>query len=151
MGERLRKRTDLKVGLFGSWPSHIKADGATLYDFVAGDTLYRSSKIAIGDSGFPEAIGYVSNRLFQALHAGAFLLQQNIPGMEEFLGLENGVHLVTWEDQAHLEAQIDYWLDPARDSERRAIAAQGKRFVDLNHSFDVRVKELLQMLAKVSK
>jgi spore maturation protein CgeB len=151
MGERLRRRSQWKVGLFGSWPSHIGKDGINQYDFAAGDAIYRSSKIAIGDNGFPKSIGYASNRLFQALHSGAFLLHQEIPMMKEFLGLENGVHLVTWEDLNHLEAQIEYWLDPARDRERRAIAEQGKRFVDLNHSFDVRVAELLEMLAKVQK
>jgi glycosyltransferase involved in cell wall biosynthesis len=146
MGQMLRFHKEWNTGLYGRWPSHIGSDGDNQYDFAAGDVLYRSSKISIGDCGFPKSIGYVSNRLFQALHAGAFLLQQNVIGMKELLGLEDGKHLVTWDNLIDLEEKLSYWLDPARASERDRIAREGKRFVDANHSFEARVEEFMQML-----
>jgi glycosyltransferase involved in cell wall biosynthesis len=151
MGQMLRSHKEWKTGLFGGWPSHIKSNGNTQYDFAAGDVLYRSSKIALGDCLFPNSVGYVSNRLFQALHSGAFLLQQRILGMTELLGLEDGVHLVLWDDLPDLERKIAEWLSPAKESERRKIAQEGKRFVDKNHSFDVRVEELLDMIKDLKK
>lgn len=144
IGQMLRYHKDWKTKLMGSWPSNIKSDGNTLYDFAAGDALYRSAKISISDNGFPQSYGYVSNRLFQALHAGAFVLQQEIPGMKELLGFENGVHVVVWRDIQELEFLISEWIP--KYSERRMISQEGKRFVDRNHSFDVRVDELMNML-----
>jgi glycosyltransferase involved in cell wall biosynthesis len=149
MAELLRRQKDLKVGLFGQWPSHIGSDGNTIYDFSAGDVLYRSSKIAIGDNLFPKSIGYVSNRLFQMLHAGAFVFQQKIEGMEYFMGFEDGVHLVVWEDFDDLGEKIREWLPKER--EREIIARQGKRFTDDNHSFKRRVEELQIMIDEYKK
>lgn len=147
MGEMLRFHKDWNTKLIGTWPSHIRADGNTMYDFSAGDAVYRSAKIAIGDNGFPDSYAYVSNRLFQALHSGVFLLQQEIPGMEEVLGLEDGHHLVTWKDLGDLERKIHEWLP--KFSERSRIAIEGKRFVDQYHSFDRRVAELKFMLQEL--
>lgn len=151
MGEMLRYNKNRKTGLFGKWPSHLKTDGQNQYDFAQGDAIYRSSKIAIGDNQFPKSLGYTSNRLFQALHSGVFLLQQNVPGITEFLGLEDGVHLAQWKDLDDLNAKIDYWL--AHDEERDEIARAGKVFIDRWHSFKNRVDEFDRMVdeAKMTK
>jgi len=147
MGEMLRIRKDLKTRLYGSWPSHIGSDGNTLYDFATGDLICRSSEIVLGDNNFPDSYAYVSNRLFQVLHSGAFYLQQVIPGMTQTLGLEDGVHLATWTDLNDLSNKIDFWLP--RKSERLQIGREGKKFIDRYHSFDARVSELMLMLAEL--
>ena len=54
--------------------------------------------------------GYVSNRIFEALAAGAFLLHQEVPGLDELLGLEDGVHYVAWTDFDDLHHKVQYWL-----------------------------------------
>lgn len=151
LGEILRRKNQWKVGLFGSWPSHIKSNGNTLYDFRAGDILYKSSKIALGDNQFANSIGYVSNRMFQAMHAGAFYLQQNIVGLEDLLGFVDGEHLILWDDFGDLVEKITYWLDPNRDSERKRISDNGRLFVDRNHSFDSRVEEFMKFVSEVKK
>lgn len=149
MGQMLRYHKDWKTGLFGRWPSHLNSDGDTLYDFAAGDLIYRSSKIAISDNLFPDSLGYVSNRLFQALHAGAFVLQQKFVGMTEFLGLRDGTHLVLWENLQELEQLIYTWLPRYR--EREQISKAGKAFVDRNHSFSQRVSEFEIFLRELKK
>lgn len=151
LGELLRSHKEWKVGLFGSWPSHIGSSGNTIYNFREGDATYRSSKIALGDNQFFESIGYVSNRMFQAMHSGVFLLQQKIVGMEDLLGFEDGKNLVVWETFEDLEEKIAFWLDPRNDSKRKQIALEGKLFVDRYHSFDSRVNELLIMLSEIKK
>lgn len=136
----------LDFGLYGSWSGGIEPNGQTLYDFDAGQRLYRSAKLAIGDSQWPHATGFVSNRLFQSMAAGGvMLLQQKFDGMEELLGLQSGVHLDTWETVPELQEKITYWLDD--EKRRKRIAGIGTNFILENHSFDKRVRELLQRLA----
>ena len=146
MGQMLRFHKEWKVGLYGNWPSHIGSNGNNQYKFDEGDALYRSCKISLGDCQFPKSIGYVSNRLFQALHSGSFFMQQRVQGMEELLGLQDGVHLIVWEDLHDLEEKLIKWLDPSMTSERARIARAGKEFVDRYHSFDARVEEFIQMI-----
>ena len=149
LGHMLRFHKEWKTGLYGKWPSHIGSQGITQYDFIKGDALYRSSKIALSDNQYPKSIGYISNRVFQALHSGAFLLQQEIVGMTELLGFEDGKHLCTWSDFQDLEDKIAYWLDPRNEAERLSIAKEGKRFVDANYSFDRMVELFEEMIGEL--
>lgn len=132
------------TGIFGSWRS-IKADGSSYYDYAMQDKLYRLSKICVSDQQFPQSVGYVSNRLFQAMRSGIFVLQQYIPKMEEYLGLREDEHLVFWREIDELPELISYWL--AHEKERRAIADAGKAAVIREHSFEKRVQELNKLLS----
>jgi glycosyltransferase involved in cell wall biosynthesis len=140
----IRNVVGYNLGLYGSWPEEFHANGSNLYDFDSGGKLYMNCKIAISDGQWRHASGFVSNRLFQAMSAGAFLLQQHFDGMEELLGLQDGVHLVVWKDLDDLVDKIDFWLD--HDTERKDVAERGRDFVRKNHSFDVRVRELFDAL-----
>lgn len=138
---------DCYIGLYGSgWTledGRPVSDGNTTYDFAKGAAIYRNAKIAIGDSQFPDAYGFVSNRIFQALAAGgALLLHQTVPGLKELTGLEADQHYIEWSDFDDLRAKIEYWLNPANEDKRREIAERGTRFVRHFHSFDMRVQEL---------
>lgn len=130
----------VKIGLYGFWPNSM-AKGANLYDFAEGAALYRNSLMAVSDQQWPRASGYVSNRLFQAMAAGGCLvLQQRFDGMEELLGLRNGVHLRTWSTLDELRELVHYYK--RADRERNAIAQTGHEFVKKHHSFKARVMEL---------
>lgn len=146
LAHNLRSLAGVDVGLYGYWPKCFAPNGHNLYDFDAGAALYAASKIAIGDSQWPDAIGYTSNRLFQAMAAGAFLLQQRFSGMQEYLGLAEGKHLACWTTLAELNDVVRYWLDPVRAEERAAIAEAGQAYVLEHHSFDVRVSELFERI-----
>lgn len=142
----LLKSLPYHTGIYGDYyPSGIAYPPNT-YDFRTGCRLYRAAKVAISDDMW-QARGFVSNRLLQCLAAGgAMALQQYIPGLEELMGFKDGEHLIYWSGLDDLEAKLAYWLDPARDDQRRMIAMQGQAFTLKHHSFEARVQELFALL-----
>lgn len=139
----LLRSLDSAAGLYGyGWDA---PSGTSFYDFISGAALYRSCEIAIGDNQWGDK-GFVSNRLFEALANGAFLLHQAIPGLEELTGLVDGVHYVSWSDHDELREQVRYYLARENEPERRRIAEAGEAFARQYHSFDARVKELFNDL-----
>jgi spore maturation protein CgeB len=143
LGHILRNLKDVRVGLYGEWKS-VTSNGKNQYDFRDADYIYRCSKIAISDNQYPNAIGYISNRIFQSMRAGSFILQQKTQEMESLLGIVDGVHLATWDTLEDLPSKIQYWLD--RPDERRAIAEAGKEKCLRDFSFRARVSELEKIL-----
>ena len=81
--------------------------------------------------------GFFSNRLYDALAAGAFVISDDVPGIAaEFDG---GV--VTFESGAELRALVERYLaDPAA---RRAHAERGRAAVLARHTFAARTETLL--------
>lgn len=139
--EAVLRELGVNVGMYGKgWR---REDGNTFYDFAAGASLYRNCKIAVGDNQYGDK-GFVSNRLFEALANGAFLLHQAIPGLEELTGLVDGVHYVGWGDYEDLRAKVRSYL--TNGPERQRIAQAGEQFVRERHSFDARVSELFETL-----
>lgn len=137
------------VGLYGYGWGDL-TDGFTLYDFTTGAALYRTAQVAIGDNQYPDETGFVSNRVFEALANGAFLLHQTVSGLESLTGLRDGTHYVSWKDTADLKKKLKFWLAPAQTQERAAIAAAGEAYVRQHHSFAARVDELFtDILTKV--
>ncbi len=141
--EALRTVTP-KAGVYGR--GYTRADGNTLYDYATGAALYRACKIAIADNQFPNMRGFFSNRLFEAAANGAFLMHQYVDGMQDLIGLREGVHYVGWQDFDDLKTKLAYWLDPAHNEARRAIADCGEQFIREHHSFDVRVRQLFDII-----
>lgn len=143
LGHRLQEFNQYDVGIYGYWPrpTGVKALPSNLYDYDAGAKLYANAKIVISDS-IQGANGFVSNRLFQALSAGGFVLQKYFSGMTGLLGLKDGEHLIVWEDLDELEKLIDDLITPSTENFRRKIAKAGQKYVREHHSFDNRVAEL---------
>lgn len=130
-----------KVGIYGrGWDI---ADGDTLYQFARAAALNAKAKVCIGDNQWGNR-GFVSNRLFETMAAGGFMLHQRIPGLHELTGLVAGEHYAEWTDHRDLRKQIAYWLE--HEDERKAIARAGQAFVRAHHSFDARVTELFETL-----
>lgn len=138
--ERNLSGLDVNMGLYGSgWQD---GHGSTMYDFARTAALTQNAKIVIGDNQYTNREGFVSNRLFEVLAHGGFLLHQTVPGLERLTGLREDVHYVAWTDFDDLHEKITYWLDPAQNDRRRQIARNGKRAVRKHHSFEARVREL---------
>lgn len=144
LGRLLQATPGVNVGIYGrGWQW---GNGDTTYDFPKGAALYRNAKIAVGDNQYIGQQGFVSNRFFEALAHGAFLLHQQVPGLVELTGLRDGEHYIAWDDTDDLQRKIAYWLQPKREQKRRAIAACGQTFVRQFHNFDVRVEQLFNDL-----
>jgi glycosyltransferase involved in cell wall biosynthesis len=136
-----------RVGLYGrNWQ---QGQGDTTYHFDKNASIAHGAKIVIGDNQFPDEYGFVSNRWFETLASGAFLLHQRVKGIEELTGYIDGVHYVAWDDLGDLGAKIAYWLD--RDEERAKIAKTAYEFTRKHHSFDSRVKELSAIIGEYEK
>jgi spore maturation protein CgeB len=100
--------------------------------------LYSSTKIVVGDS--QPSPHYWSNRLYETLGRGGFLLHPHTEGIEtEF---EDGKHLVLYDrnDLQDLYDKIDYYLshDNARETIRRAGFVKGK------YTYKDRCRELMK-------
>ena len=130
------------VGVYGSCP---EADGNTHYDFGHQAALYQAATVVIGDT-FPGTIGFVSNRLFQALGAGAFLLQEHSDRLDELTGLTAGEHYIQWHDLDDLQDKVRHWMNPGMTAERLRIALNGREFVRKNFSYPAQVRKLWSLL-----
>jgi glycosyltransferase involved in cell wall biosynthesis len=137
-GVRIGRRK-LNLGVYGSCPG---SDGNSHYDFAHQAALNRAAQIVIGDI-YPGTVAFVSNRLFQVLGAGGFLLQQHSPRLEEFTGLKAGVHYAEWIDLADLAEKVKYWLLPEQSEARARIAECGMEYVRTNFTYDDQVRKLL--------
>lgn len=102
--------------------------------------LYASSKIAVGDSqAWPK---YWSNRVYETLGRGGFLLHPATEGLsEEFT---DGVHMVFYErgNEEQLHKLIDYYLK--NDKEREKIRKAGFEHVKKHFTYKHRCIELMK-------
>lgn len=140
LGQMLRSLDRVDVGLYGrGWQW---GNGDSTYQFALSAALCRNATICVGDNQYGKR-GFVSNRVFETLAAGGFLLHQTVPGLDELTGLQDGVHYVEWTDADDLMSKVRYWLKPSQNTRREKIAEAGRTFVHTHHSFDARVKQLL--------
>lgn len=133
---------NISVGIYGNCPGSV---GHTHYDFAMSAALYKACALTVSDT-YPGTEGFVSNRLFQALGAGAFVLQQYSPRLEEFTGLCAGVHFAEWRDIEDLRRLIPQWLSPKYKKDRARIAKAGQQFILENYTYDRIVEKLWTIL-----
>ncbi len=144
LGQRLFNQS-FGFGLFGhGWPDNM-AIGENLYNFQEACQVYRGSKIAIGDSQWPES-GFVSNRIFQILAAGNCTLCHQWFRDYEQLGLIDNVNCIIWQNLDDLEDKLNYWLSDSNSQKLSQISLEGEKLVLERHSFEARVDELWRML-----
>ncbi len=144
LGRVLRGLRNVNVGLYGIWSAEYTPDGVCYQDFKRQGQLYRAAKLAIADQEWPELDGFCSNRTFNLLVAGgALCLHRRFKGMQERLGLIDGVHFIGWDDIEELPGLIEFWLDPLREDARRKIAKAAQAHILEKHSFDERVRQLI--------
>ena len=137
-------KTNHDVSIYGmGWEEFIDEKYVKGY-FIPNDELhkyYSSCKILLNDhwedmrdEDFP------SNRLFDALSCGAFVISDNIPSAETLF--EGGI--ITYEDENDLDNKINYYL--THEDERVEIAKKGQRIVLENHTFDNRIQKIIEIL-----
>jgi O-antigen biosynthesis protein len=84
--------------------------------------------------------GFASNRLYDALASGAFIISDRLPGLDE--EFDNGV--VTYERRDELIAKIERYL--ADPDARREVAGRGRAAVVTRHTFAHRVSTMLETI-----
>jgi len=85
-----------------------------------------------------------SQRVYQVLGVGGFMLEQHSKGIEVVLG--PGKHLETWKTADDLADKIHYYTD--HPEEREAIAAAGCAEVMAKHQFIHRLPKMLDHLRR---
>lgn len=99
---------------------------------------YANARIVLNDHWEDmRRLGFLSNRLYDALASGAFVISDRVPGIdEEFDGA-----VATYETAAELRALVDRYL--ADTTGRRERAARGRAAVLARHTFAHRVAAIL--------
>ena len=121
---------------FGSeTPYHIR--GGNLSEVI------RSTKIILGDSVYSPR--YWSNRIYETLGRGGFIIHPNIEGLEEEFTYYKHFIPYDYGDFEGLFDKIDYYL--THDNEREYIAQQGREHVMEHHTLLHRCKSLLQSVS----
>jgi spore maturation protein CgeB len=82
--------------------------------------------------------GFISNRAYDALASGAFVISDRVPAIEE----EFDGGLVTYGDADELSGLIDHYL--SHPDERQARAERGRAAVLAHHTFAHRVDAIIE-------
>ncbi len=102
---------------------------------------YGAADIVLNDTWADmRAAGFISNRIYDALASGAFVLSDPVTGIDrEFDGA-----VPTFSDEHALRAAVEHYL--AAPEERAALAARGRRIVLAEHTFTQRAGTLIAAL-----
>jgi len=87
--------------------------------------------------------GFISNRAYDALACGAFVISDRVPAIEE----EFDGGLVTYGDADELERLVDRYLDDP--DERRQLAERGRAAVLARHTFAHRVDTIIAEVTRL--
>lgn len=124
--------------------THYGGDGAGTVRGHKLNELYASTKIAVGDTlclnfDYPY---YWSDRVYETLGRGGFLIHPYIKGMEDHF--EDKKHLVFYEynNFGQLKELIEYYL--THDDEREAIRLAGHGLVKNGHTYRHRWEHILK-------
>ena len=141
-------KTNHNVSVYGlGWEKFIddKYVKGQIIPKVELHKYYSSCKLLLNDhwedmrnNDFP------SNRLFDALACGTFVISDKIPSAETLF--EGSI--VTYDNVDDLNNKINYYL--AHEDERNRLAEKGRKIVLENHTFDDRVREILYRLKNIS-
>lgn len=105
--------------------------------------IFGNAAIVLGiDAGYDIDCGF-SNRIWNVLGAGGFLLMQYTLGMERYF--TNRKHLVWFKEPSEAPDLIRYYLN--HQDEARKIAKDGFSLVQKHHTYKNRIEELLRTIS----
>lgn len=104
--------------------------------------LVAETKIFIGDSMW--GASYWSNRVYELVGRGAFLITPRVPDLEKEFEYYKEIVPYDYKDYEGLKEKIDYFLQ--HDKKREQIAEAGFKRVKKEYLYKHRVKQLLEML-----
>ncbi|MFA0732823.1 MAG: hypothetical protein BKPUNTRY_002386, partial [Candidatus Fervidibacter sp.] len=114
------------------------------YSYEEMVEVYKRSKIVVNISrdDYPQDLNL---RCLEAMAAGALLITK-LPTELSRVGFQEGEHFIGYTNEQELLDLVRYYLN--HDLERRRIAEAGRTKVLQEHTYDRRVEQLLQTLAK---
>lgn len=138
------KETGYDVGIYGSGWTEELTTANTHYDFATSHAVVSNAKIVIGDNQYNDNSAFVSNRIWETMYPGGFMLHQRVDGLQRATGLRNKLHYVVYDDLDDLSEKIHYYMQ--NEDERQTIADRGMKYVRKKHTFDARLDELFNVL-----
>jgi hypothetical protein len=129
----------LPIGVYGAdWDGLIDSQYIRA-EYVPNANLpevYRSASVVLNDHwpGMRDA-GFISNRVFDVLVSGGFVVSDNVAGIEEVFGAV----VPTFESPSELDDLVRHFLD--HPQERAALAKLGQELVLTEHTFDKRAAQ----------
>ena len=136
--------TEYNLSVYGKGWEEFIDEKMIKGDFVPNELLagvYQKTRILLNDHWDDmKTDGFVSNRIYDALAAGTFVISDKVSCMDP----ELETCIETYETPEELKAKIKYYLD--HPDAREETAARGKKLVLSKHTFDVRADKLLNEL-----
>lgn len=140
-------QTDHNVSVYGiGWENFIDSK------FIKGEFIsnyelhnhYSSCKILLNDHWDDmREFGFISNRIFDALACGTFVVSDDISAAKELFN----DNIVTYTSVDDLDSKLEYYLN--NDDERELKAKNGKEIVLKNHTFECRVESMIECLKNI--
>jgi spore maturation protein CgeB len=104
---------------------------------------FRAARIVLNTVHHKDTDG-VNCRLFEATGCGGFVLTEERPAVQDFF--EPGREVATFDCRADLLEKVRYYL--AHPEEREAIAQAGCRRVHRDHTYEIRLRRLLEIVSQ---
>ncbi len=125
---------DYPLTIYGRhWEAFEEAQKCVREPYMPNDQVgqaYRDAKIVLNDHWDDmKETGIVSNRLFDALAAEAFIISDEMPEIAEIF--EGTV--VTYKDCKDLKEKVDYYMEHPKEAEK--LAERGHQLVLEKHTF----------------
>lgn len=138
-----------KLTVYGRHWEEFPVKDYVVADYIDNNEVgqaYHDAKILLNDHWEDmKEYGIVSNRIFDALSAGAFVISDDVVGMDEML--EGNV--VTYKTPEDLNEKIDYYMQ--HEEERNAKAKAGMEIVRAKHTFANRADELIKVMEQLRR
>lgn len=110
------------------------------------NTVYATTKVVVGDTLCPKFKypSYWSDRIYETLGRGGFMIHPYIPGIEKEFKDKEHVVFYEYNNFEQLQDLIDYYLE--NDEEREKIRLAGHNLVKNNYTYKHRWKHILKEL-----
>lgn len=139
--------TEHKLTVYGRHWEEFPVKDYVVSEYLENEKVgqaYHDAKILLNDHWDDmREYGIISNRIFDALAVGAFVISDNIPEIESLF--EGNV--VTYSTREDLKEKIDYYLE--HPEERQKKAERGKEIVLNEHTFKYRISRIIDIIEGV--
>ena len=136
--------TDYKLSIYGNHWNELVDNKLIKGIHIPNKKLskyYRSADILLNDHWDDMRIkGFISNRIFDALASGAFIISDEVAGIQNIF--QDTV--VTYKNKDDLKTKINYYLSNPKERTRKI--KEGMRLVHQNHTFKSRAKYISNII-----